>query len=188
MLAPEKDAVVNYALASKRNLEIALNVIESRNQLLVSIYDSFGQRLKDSFFKSLGDSSMWICNNTYAEEGMVSYAGIAFQKQSWSNKDIWLNLEAQSGGVRDFIIGLSKDKDLEGLLSQAVIDELNKEIGPGSQSKHWAWFQRVKQFSAWDDKKVLVALKYDNEPVDYFLDLFSRINKILMPSIDAYCS
>ncbi|BAH76687.1 hypothetical protein [Solidesulfovibrio magneticus] len=188
MLAPEKDAVVSYALASKKNLEIALNVIESRNQILVSIYNSFGQKLKSAFFNSLEDSSMWTYKNTYADEGIVSYAGIAFQKQAWANKDIWLNLEAQSGGVRDFIIGLSKDKDIEGIVNNSVVDELNKEFGPGSQSKYWVWFQRVKQFSFWDDKKVLLALKYDDEPVCYFSDLFSRINKILMPAIDDYCA
>jgi hypothetical protein len=183
MITPDETAIVNFVCLNKKNLDLALSLINSKNDIFIYIIDKFGERLKDKLCSKMNFSELKY-HNSYKEGGITPYGGIWFDKHSWSEHNFSLCLEAQAGGLRDFIIGITKQQDKLSPLDAQVVEKLNNIIGNGSSSPYWAWFYRVKKFNDWQEKTTLLDLYDGDAALDYFSNIFFNLQQITSAVLD----
>lgn len=168
----DEKEIVQHALSNDVNLKIAIQVGLSFEELKRTLIRNFADiieiELNQHKWRKL-DVDFW------RKEPTGSYTGIYCERQDWP-ENISVCIEAQTAGIRKYLIGVAANNDkVDNKYRQIIYETLNKEIGNGSQSNGWAWYRDLSEYSDFGTKETLLALYEKKQMCD---DLSKQIIRI----------
>lgn len=156
----EIDALVAAARKNADFMHSAIRVGLAFDALQKCVINDFANELNLALSKGdrRVDLSDWLTTPTGA------WTGFSARREQWPD-GIMLRVEAQSGGTRDYIVGVkAPTKETPNVavpfVSEAMRAEIlsaaNKRLGEGKSSPGWAWYQSVDR--EWRDFSTTSAL------------------------------
>lgn len=162
----EQQEIVNHALSSKENLQVALAVGGAYDELKKKIIKDFSAYL-ESLLKDLGfetDFSDW--NN----RTLIGYTGFSCYKSNW-HEGVNIRVEAQNGGYYNYIFGLKDNGRLtNSQIRSNVFNKCNNALNcNGSKSPPWIWYKNLPtEYQNFANADTLFAL-YEKEKFAAYL-------------------
>ena len=172
----EQQEIVNHALSSKENLQVAVAVCGAYNELKKKIIKDFSAHLEHLLLE-LGfetDFSDW--NN----RSLDYYTGFSCYKLNWP-KGMEIRVEAQNGGFYNYIIGV-KDKNIlvDSQFSEILFNKCNEVLKTvGGKSKVWPWYKNLLDRYRSFEKEPLLVIYEKNEFSQYLLSEINGIAKVV---------
>ena len=173
----EQQEIINHALSSKENLEVALAVCGSYDELKKKIIKDFSAYL-EHLLKDLGfetDFSDW--NN----RTLGSYTGFSCYKSNW-HEGVKIRVEAQNGGYYNYIFGLKDNGRLNNSQTRSnVFNKCNNALNcNGSKSPPWIWYKNLpNEYKDFDNAKTFFALHDKKVFADYLLAEIEKLGAVL---------
>ena len=160
----EQHEIINHALSSNENLQVALAVCGAYEELKKKIIKDFSVYLESLLveFGVESDFSDWR-NRT-----LEPYTGFLCYKLNW-HEGVKIKVEAQTGGYNKYIIGLNDRNRLTDSQTKGIFyNKCNNAFNcTGLKSPDWIWyiylpdeyrnFDNAKTFFALHEKKVFAA-------------------------------
>lgn len=177
-----QDTIIDYVLQNERDLKIALNIIYSSNYLKEKIVLKFLKALETKLRSDNIIDHNWIFE--ISENVFATYFGFTLTKDEWKNRGYYICLEAQSPGLKNFIIGITKKVDCLPIENGKLRELLDQTCGYGKNSNYWEWYQYVPSYRDWDNKEIYYELYKETEPIILLTKLINKIKEVAMPVID----
>jgi hypothetical protein len=179
-----QDTIIDYVLQNERDLKIALNIIYSSNFIKEKIVLKFLEALETKLRSDKIIDQNWIFK--ISENVFANYFNITLTKDDWENRGYYICLEAQSTGLKNFIIGITKKVDCMPIENGKLKKLLDQACGYGNNSNHWEWYQYVPSYRDWDNNEILFKLYKDKgaEPITLLASIILKIKEVAMPIID----
>ena len=174
--------ITEYALQSKDNLQIALAIIYSRNDIKRKVIADFLNALEEELKRSF-PTPAWYIDNVLKQDIFAIYPAIYLGKEEWGNTP-WIGFEAQQSQAKGFRIGIEKQPPSQSIGSLKV--QMDEQYGQGRTDEWWEWYQDIGDgYGDWDNETMLLSLYQKEEAVQYFRSRLERIVEIAAPIIDA---
>lgn len=160
----DQEAILRFIFSREANVELALGVMVTRQRITERVIKEFSLRLEaelNKHAKQLGDS--WEVVNQIKKNPLECYRSIYLIKQEW--KDLYrINLSAEKGNARDFILGVWNDWEQLGqrrLDGGQISTALQGVVRSGTTTDYWPFYLWADPYRHWSDEMTMLSFLGD---------------------------
>jgi hypothetical protein len=180
----EIDAVIAAARKSREFMHSALRVGLAFGELRNAVIRDFADELN----LALSDGVRVVDVQAWRDRPSASYSGFTVRHPGWP-AGLEVAVEAQSGGVNDYILGVvarnrAKRNNEPPFFSEEFRNAISKatttRLGGGSSSDGWAWYQYVdKEWRSFSTATALDALVEKNQLINYLVTKITMMEEAI---------
>ena len=186
---------IDLFLAQPENVEAAATVVERWPEVRAGVVKQFVEHLKSRIESATEKHGTLLCRTDVTGDANPYQSIRLFRGGgAWRVRDktVEIKMEAQRGGLRDWIIGV-------GAGDRAVCDALKdrlKALGEAKSTETWPWFNYIRKwgelgrrFDSWHDPGVVMDLAREargegSAATDFLVERFVDICDRAVPIID----
>lgn len=176
----ERKIIVDHALQNEESLSIALDIVNSFDEIRKRVIGTFLMKLEELLKSNLQNG--WTIRMDIKENPFERYTGVQLSKGLWSGK-YEIGFQAGKYGAKDFYIGVSKVVEKHPHIAR-LYEELNTNFGQGSTEPWWVWWRSLDYpYLDWDNADTLLKM-FRGEAADYFYRQLLKLADLATPILD----
>lgn len=172
-----QNEIIEHAKKSDRNMRVAIlagfSFQELRNSLIRDFANAMMHELKKRDWEDV-DVHWWLDNP------IGTFTGMTCRQSCWP-QGVCVAIEAQSGGMRDYIFGVKAEKDkVNEDVRNDIVDNLNTSFLIGKPSNLWPWYRELDvRYRNFDSEETLMALYRREAMLNDLVGDVERIGEVL---------
>lgn len=163
MPSGEKEIILGFIFESRTNIELALKVHDTYDEVRRTIINAFLGRLEKLVRQHLSDD--WYVYNELIDNYDRIYTGFHIEKKCWNGR-YGIGIESQTSKARNFIIGIYRKDEHPKSIDEEIKKSINLNHVVGSSSNYWVWYRYLDATNrSWDNSFTLLQM-YDTEDTE----------------------